>query len=217
MMAFGIKAAAEKAKVEFREVGAGVFIAETKANHEDSMSILQRNGFRALTYQEALVKIDQNQELKEQLKRRSFYLDGKDSALSEYYIFNEKGELTQGKGETEKTVFVCKGSQPLSLLVHGDYLAGHFGGRFYLDAIDAPSDVVGVVVGVRIGSEAAAQKIEVSNVEEGVKFTGVTTEQLMALQRDSVQELSKITEVFGSESLPKTRMLVEALRIFFSA
>ena len=114
------------------------------------------------------------------------------------------------------SVYVLPGSQPLSLRVYRDCSA-IFYGRFTLNADHDPSFVADVVVGVRAGNKVITPKIEGSNVEEGVKLTGVTTEQLMALQRDSVQELSKVTEVFGSESLPKTRMLVEALRIFFSA
>ena len=212
-----ITKAAEKVKEEFREVGnTGVFIARTVANHKDSMSILKRDGLRALRPQEAFVKMDKNQELKKRLEAQQFYLDGKGSALSGYHTFNEKGELTQREGEIEKNVRFLeglKGPQPLLLTVYGDDSASLFSGRFCLNANLDPSSVAGAVVGVHIGSEAAAQKIEVSNVEEGVKLTGVTTERLMALQRDSVQELSKVTGVFGSESLPKTRKLVEALRI----
>ena len=206
--------AKETVQVEFREVSkTEVFIAQTEVNHKNSMSILQQNGFRPLTYQEAIVKIDQSPELKGQLKGKWFYLDGKGSSLSGYYTFNEKGELTQEKGDPEKTVHAWKGAKPLSLIVLWEDDARRVGRRFDLYADIASSDVARVVVGVRAGHKAATPKIEVSNAHEGVKLTGVTTEQLMALQRDSVQELSKVTEVFGPESLPKTRMLVESLRI----
>ena len=150
----------ETIQVEFREVGTtGVFMAHTKANQKDSMNLLQQNGFRALTYQDALMKIDQNPELKEQLKGRWLYLDGKDSELSGFYIFNEKGELTKisgpailkkGKGDLEKIVFVLKGSQPLSLLVQTDDFARYGGFRFGLFATYGQSDIAGVVVGVRV-------------------------------------------------------------------
>jgi len=151
----------ETVQVEFREVGTtGIFMAHTKANQKNSMNLLQQNGFRALTYQEALMKIDQNPELKEQLKGRWFYLDGKDSALSGFYIFNEKAELTKisgpailkkGKGDLEKIVFVLKGSQPPSLLVQTDDFARYGGFRFGLFATYGQSDVAGLVVGVRVG------------------------------------------------------------------
>ena len=172
---------------KFSEINAtGVYISKTNANYTDSMALLQQNGFRPLTYPEALVKIGQSPELKKQLKGEWFYLDGKGSALSGDYTFNDKGELTQGKGDVEKTVHVCKGSQPLKLYVHyTDRDARNLGWWFGLGAYTDPSLVARVVVGV-----VATPKIEVSNVEEGVKLTGVTTEQLMALQRDSVQELS---------------------------
>jgi hypothetical protein len=151
----------ETVQVEFREVGTtGVFMAHTEANQKNSMNLLQQNGFRALTYQEALTKIDQNPELKEQLKGRWLYLDGKGSELSGFYIFNEKGELTKisgpailkkGQGDLEKIVFVLKGSQPLSLLVQTDDFARYGGFRFGLYATYGQSVVAGVVVGVRVG------------------------------------------------------------------
>jgi hypothetical protein len=145
--------------VEFKEVGTtGVFIAHTEANQINSMDLLQQNGFRALTFQEALMKIDQNPELKERLKGRWLYLDGKGSELSGFYMFNEKGELSKisgpailkkGQGDLEKFVFVLKGSQPLSLLVQTDDFARYGGFRFGLYASYGHSDVAGVVVGVR--------------------------------------------------------------------
>jgi hypothetical protein len=149
----------EKVQVEFREVGTtGVFMAHTKANQEKSMNLLKQNGFRALTYQEAFIKIDQNPELKERLQGRWLYLDGKGSENSGFYMFNEKGELTKiagpsilkkGKGDLEKIVFVLKGSQPLSLLVQTDDFARYGGFRFGIYATYGHSDVAGVVVGVR--------------------------------------------------------------------
>ncbi|MCW4003343.1 MAG: hypothetical protein NWE95_05455 [Candidatus Bathyarchaeota archaeon] len=150
----------ETLQVEFREVGTtGVFMAHTQANQENSMQLLQQNGFRALTTQEALNKIDQNQELKEQLKGRWLYLDEKGSELSGFYMFNEKGELAKiagpamlkkGKGDLEKIVFVLKGSEPLSLLVQTDDFARYGGFRFDIYATYGHSDVAGVVVGVRV-------------------------------------------------------------------
>ena len=147
----------ETVQVEFREVGnTGVYIAHTEANQEKSMNLLQQNGFRALTFQEALLKIDKNPELKERLKGRWLYLDGKGSELSGFYMFNEKGELSKisgpailkkGKGDLEKIVFVLKGSQPLSLLVATDDFARYGGFRFGLYATYGHSDVAGVVVG----------------------------------------------------------------------
>ncbi len=149
--------------LEFKEVGStGVFIAHTQTNQIDSMNQLQQNGFRALTYQEALTKIDQTPELKEQLKGRWLYLDGKATELSGFYMFNEKGELAKisgpailkkGKGDLEKIVFVLKGSKPLSLLVQTDDFARYGGFSFGIYATYGQSDVAGVVVGVRVSHD----------------------------------------------------------------
>ncbi len=146
--------------LEFKEVGStGVFIAHTQTNEIDSMNQLKQSGFRALTYQEALTKIDQTLELKEQLKGRWLYLDGKATKLSGFYMFNGKGELAKisgpailkkGKGDLEKIVFVLKGSQPLSLLVQTDDFARYGGFRFGIYATYGQSNVAGVVVGVRV-------------------------------------------------------------------
>lgn len=151
--------AKEKIQVEFREVGStGVFVARTLANEENSMTLLKQAGFRALTTQEALIKINQNSDLKEQLKGKWLYLKEKGSELSGFYIFNEKGDLTKiagpailkkGKGDLEKIVFVLKGSHPLSLLVQTDDFARYGGFRFGIYATYGQSDVSGVVVGVR--------------------------------------------------------------------
>ena len=102
-----------------------------------------------------------------------------------YYTFNEKGELTQGEGEIEKTVCVWKGSQPLSLGVRENDGARLFEGRFTLNAYYDPWDVAGVVVGVRIGSEATAPKIEVSQAEQPgtVTLSGTSPDTFKAPKR----------------------------------
>ena len=152
--------AKEIAQVQFREVSTtGVFMALTQANQEDSMNLLQHNGLRALTFREALMKIDRNPELKEQLKGRWLYLGEKGSELSGFYMFNEKGELAKisgpailkkGKGDLEKIVFVLKGSEPLSLLVQTDDFARNGGFHFGLFATYGQSVVAGVVVGIKL-------------------------------------------------------------------
>ena len=147
-------------QIEFREVGTtGVFMARTEASLEDSMDLLQQNGLRALTYQEALVKMDQSPALKGRLKGRWLYLDGKGVTLSGFCSFDEEGELTKGKArvddpmgpqeDMERTVYVLKGSRPLSLLVLTDDFTRYSGFRFDLVANYGPSVVAGAVVGVR--------------------------------------------------------------------
>ncbi len=208
--------AKETVQVGFREVNAsGVFIAQIGANQTNSMRLLQENGLRPLTYQEAIVEIDKNPELKEWLKGKWFYLGGKGSQLLGYYTFNKKGELTQGEGDMEKTVYVYKGSQPLLLAVHEDCVARSVRRRYGLYAGDNPSAVVGVVVGVRAGHEVATPKIEVAQTEkpEEITLSGTSLDAFRALHRGAEQELFRLTEVLGSENMPNTRKLVEALRI----
>ena len=185
----------ETAQVAFREVSnSGVSIAFTNANHKDSMSILQQNGLRAMTYQEALVKIDQNPELKEQLKGRWFYLAGEGTELSGFYTFNEKGELTRGKGNIEKTIYAYSGSQPLSLFVLTAYLARIDERRYGFDAVDGPSGVAGVVVGVRDAHEVGTpQKTTVPSRSEllenaqkelaSLRESGISEEKVASLTR----------------------------------
>lgn len=190
----------ETAQVSFREISnSGVSIAFTNANQKDSMSLLQQNGLRAMTYQEALVTIDKNPELKEQLKGKWFWLDGKGTELSGYYTFNEKGELTKGKGNIEKTVYAWSGSQPLSLSVRTDGDARFYERRYSLSAYGGPSGVASVVVGVKIGHEVATpQKAEVterSGLLEGAQ------KELMALSESgiSAEKVSFLTRLARGE------------------
>lgn len=147
-------------KIKFSAVdNTGVFMANTKANQKDSMSLLKQNGLRALSYQEAFVKIDKNPKLKDQLKGKWVYLKGEGSELSGFYMFNDKGELSKisgpailkkGKGDLEKIVFVLKGSEPLSLLVQTDDFARYGGFRSGIYARYGHTDIAGAVIGVKI-------------------------------------------------------------------
>ena len=159
----------QKTALQFKEVNSTtVLISETKANYADSKALLEKNGLRLMAYQEALVLIDKNPELKEQLKGKWFYLAGKGLEESEYHTFDNEGKLTKGKGDIEKTVYLWNGKNPLSLDVHADGDARFSERRFDLDAADDPQFVAPVVVGVRAGHEVAGPKIEAS---ERPKFT----------------------------------------------
>ena len=179
-----ITKAKEPDRVEFKEAG-GIFVAFTDADQKRSMSLLQQNGLRPLTYQEALAWINQNPEFMNQLKGKWFYLDGKGLQLSGYYTFNDKGELIQGKGDIGKTVYVCNGSQQLSLNVHTDEGAHWDGWRFVLGADFGPQGVASVVAGVRADSEVAAPKIEIVKAEkpEGITLSGTSLDDFKALRR----------------------------------
>ena len=208
----------QKTQTAFKELktsmGWKVFTADVNANHSKSMKLLEDNGLRPLTRQEALVIVDQNPELKQQLKGKWFYLAGKGAEESGYHTFNRKGNLTEGKGDIEKTVYVYRGFSPLSLIVHEDDVARNLVRRFVLYAYVDPSDAAPVVLGIRAGHEVAAPKIEVAPAApESITLTGVSIEALKELHRASADELEAVSGVFGPESLPNTRKLVDALRI----
>lgn len=188
-MAFMLRAK-EAVQAEFREVGAtGVFIAHTEADWRHSRYMLKHNTkrrLRPLTYEEALLKIYQSPELREQLKGKWFYLKGKGLTLSGYYTFNEKGELTPGKGaDIENTLSAFEGTKQLSFSVHKDDDANDFRSRFLLTAHFEPSAPAPVVVGV---------------VDHG----GFELKALLRGARLKLPELPK--------GLPDVRKLVEALR-----
>lgn len=150
---------------QFRKINAAaVHIFEIKANHADSMTLLQRYGLRPMTYQEAIVLIDGNPELKAQLKGKWFYLAGEGLKEGGYYTFNNEGKLTEGKGDIEKTVYIYPGNMLLSLVVHNDEDFDRFCEmRFTLVAYAGPQEVAPVVVGVRADHEVATPKIVALN------------------------------------------------------
>jgi hypothetical protein len=111
----------------------------------------------------------------------------------------------------------------LSFLVHlddfdedGYYLSDYC--RVSLHADGKPTDVAPVVVGFKpahAGREAAAQKVDAIQKAEPVPavIAGVSAAELAALQRDSDAEITAVKAVFGADSLPSTRKLLEALRV----
>jgi hypothetical protein len=148
---------------QFKEVGTtGVLIARTCADYADSMSLLRDKGLRPMTYQEALVLIDEHPELKAQLKGTWFYLDGVGLMASDYYTFDSRGNLVKGKGELEKTVYAYPGKHPLSLIVNPGDGAGISERRFIIDAAFGAQFVAPVVVGVKICYEEATPKTYVN-------------------------------------------------------
>ena len=183
-------------QAQFKEVNAtGAFVCETKANHADSMAHLKRNNLRVLTYQEALVLIDRNPDLKEHLKDQWFYLEGKGILdKSGCYAFDNLGNLSKVKGDPEKTVYIYSGTNPLSLGVHTDDGARVDEGRFGLDAYNGPQFVASVVVGVRIGHEVATPKIEASELKERFrvaieKVDGVVDPEIVKVFKELLRTL----------------------------
>ncbi len=86
---------------------------------------------------------------------------------------------------------------------------------FILDAVYGPSEVAKVVVGVRPDHEVPTPKIVVAQTGKPGEITlsGTSLDTFKTFLRGAEQELSKLTEAHGSENMPYTRMLVEALRI----
>lgn len=130
--------------------GSTLHVLETKANHSNSMEFLEKAGLRPLKYQEALQLLMNDETLKNSLKGKWFYIEGKglDKKL-ELYTIAEKGELAETKADVsiERTVRVWNGPHPLSLGVNSDF-AAVYGGRFGLGADDVSRNVAPVVVGV---------------------------------------------------------------------
>jgi hypothetical protein len=65
------------------------------------------------------------------------------------YTFDENGKLTEGQGDIEKTVYIRKGNNPLSLLVYSDFFATSTHQRFSLIADDSIRYVAPMVVGFK--------------------------------------------------------------------
>ena len=159
-----------------------ITILDQRANYEDSIKLLKEKNLKPLTYQQALVAIDKDAELKNNLKGKWFYLEGKGLESSGHYTFNNKGELKEitggknlisfsrpikaGKGNIEKTVYCWYGVNPLSLGVRTDDGARAGVWRFYLGAYVDPRFVAPVVVGVRSKPLTKAEQTEKVELEK---------------------------------------------------
>ncbi len=226
------KTQSEKANntAEFKEVNnTKVFISKANKEHlnceeitledrDKDMELLKQNGLRMPTYREALVLIDRNQELKVRLKGKWFYFGGKNLEKDEgrRCAFDDDGTLRQTKYEdrdVEKTVETYTDIDVFTLLVQSNDDAQESGSRFFIDVNEFGNDILKVVVGVPVDYKMAATKIEVAGAADGITITGITTEQLEALLRDSTDEIVKLTETIGKDNLPKTRKLIEVLRV----
>jgi hypothetical protein len=202
----------DQSQVQFKEVNAsGVFTYRIDVNHVDSMALLRQNGLRPLTYKEALVLIDKNPELKRELKHEWedtwFYLEGSLNACSGFYTFNEKGELTPGKGDVSKTILVWGGNRPLQLHVSSDMalkmptliIGKDERYSFRLDTIQFPAHRAPIVVGVKMGKadieaelKAAAEaklRERVFEVMKVVRGFEITREQQLEVLEAAVRTI----------------------------
>lgn len=235
----------ETVREEFKEVGnSGVFIADAKANYKRSMNLLRQHGLRALTFQEAFEKMSQNPVLMERLGGECFYLKGKgydrpdifrhyDDVLDEqtYYTFNEKGELTQGKGNIENTVhiFYCNdGWNPQLLSVEkvgsdydrktrydfctgGLWLPDGFHYRFELSS-ESAQDIARVVVGVPIDNKVPAPRTKITQAKIPKAFIiPMSLVEFRELLKKAAEEISGSTEIMGKDNR-ELKALLEMFR-----
>jgi hypothetical protein len=145
---------------DFKRVeGSTLYMLQQEADHPQSMKLLEEAGLRPYTYQEILPILMKDEQLRNALKGKWFYLAGAGIDKEGIFTVDEKGELKEiGKEEipVEQSVCVFSGKNPLSLDVNSDGDAADYGWRFYLVASSKPGGVAPVVVGTAKGREAAA-------------------------------------------------------------
>lgn len=141
----------KKKEVPFKKVGTfGALVSETEADYKQSMSLLERYGMKALTYQQALVLLTKDEALKNALKDKWFWLTGNGIDREESFTIDEEGELVRGtETNIERLVRAWSGNNQPYLVVLSDEFAAYVGRRFGIGGYDAwPGDVAPVVVGV---------------------------------------------------------------------
>lgn len=155
----------QKKEAPFKKVGTfGALISRTESNYKQSMYLLERNGMKALTYQEALVLLMRDEVLKNALKDEWFWLSGNGIDREESFTIDEKGELVRRTEKNmEKLVRAWSGNNQPYLVVLSDEFAAYVGRRFGIGGHDAwPGDVAPVVVGVskdfKLGTENKGKK-----------------------------------------------------------
>ena len=142
--------------------GTTLYVLQKEANHSMSMKLLSDAALRPLTYQEILPLLTKDEQLKNALKGKWFWLAGDGMEKEGIFTIDEKGELREiGKKEklsVEQKVRVWPGEHPLSFFVVSGDGAAYVGRRFDLAAYLVPLDVAPVVVGVPADREAVAPK-----------------------------------------------------------
>ena len=152
------QAAQQADKNGFRQVrgatGKTLYILEKEANHSESMKLLSEAGLRPLSYQELLPLLMKDEQLRNTLKGKWFWIAGQGMYKRGMFTINKKGELREiareEKPSAERKVYVWSGDQPLSFVVYSDAVAAYDGRRFNLSAGYEPLLVAPVVVGVPV-------------------------------------------------------------------
>ena len=157
------------------EMETNLQIINQEADYGASRRILKERGLWFATYQQALVAIDSDLELKNKLKDKCFWIDGEGFWSQGYYTFDDKGKLTRGKRDLEKTVYVDgELSHPMWLKVLPDDEACAYEGRFYIST-DLDSDLVAsVIVGVGQLEDSTVKQLNGSEITiDGVRYRRV--------------------------------------------
>ncbi|MEM0200986.1 MAG: hypothetical protein QXD23_01115 [Candidatus Micrarchaeaceae archaeon] len=139
--------------------GTEIFISNEKADYNNYMMLLDRNNLKQLTYEKILKSINENQELKQNLKCKGFYIYYENNLENGFYTINNNGLLVPGRGNIEQTIFVWKKeinvlnnlSNVYSLIfrVESDKNATANKARFTIHDVCSPFTVAQIIVGER--------------------------------------------------------------------
>lgn len=176
-----------------------IYVLGKGGNHPKSMKLLDDAGLMPYTKTEILSILMKDEQLKEALKGKWFYLAETGAKEAGLYTVNTDGSIAKGKGQSiEDTVRVWAGDNPLSLYVYSDYDASGYGGRFYLYAISDPDVVAPVVVG----------KPKLSLSEQADKLLSEIETTTASLRRSATQEdLEKKAIELGAKVTDLAKML----------
>ena len=206
-------------------------------DREDARLLLQENGLRLLTYKEALVLIDRNPELKEQLKGKWFYFWGKTlegaESHSEYYTFDNEGTLSRNvpsERDPERTVMGWVNNN-MTLAVFTDDETASEGRRFVLNA-NGLYRYAKMVVGVPVEYMMATPKsclvdLILTPVERPSSvpksFTAIsqpielrTSEHSEGVVLDTLDDVEEALRRYETGTLPSSRHPERALPVTFN-
>jgi len=160
--------------------GNSILVLNQGADYSKSMKVLEDANLRPLKHQEILLLLINDSALKESLKGKWFYIEGKGMDKNGLFTVDNKGELVERKGmvSTENIVRVWSGSNPLSFVVNSDINAAYYGRRFVLDAYGGPGVVASVVVGV-----AKDWKLELKQAPSGTNGREAAAPQIEGMLR----------------------------------
>jgi hypothetical protein len=151
--------------MEFKAIGnsknAQWYALERNANYSDSIRLLEEAGLRPITCKEALAKLMNDQELKNLLKDKSFYLIGKWDGRYGLHRICGDGTLVCGKGPSmEQTARIWVGMHPLRIDIYSDKKANLYGVRFSITSrVDTNYYIARIIVGVPKEQNVSKQEV----------------------------------------------------------